>query len=182
MNSRQINSTAVPGPVARTLPKEVPGCEAVAGFFNLASSVTIPGKTAGEPKKEFDPAQGAPSPIIITDAQYFQIFRYKWLAGNPATSLNDPFRVVLSAAVLDRYVGEYKHAAVGTMVTVRRDGDKLLLKVHGAFPDESPFVARSETRFASAPTTTLEFQLDGQGKVTGVIWGQGQNSIPLELK
>ena len=47
MNGRQNNISAVFAPVARTLPKEVPGCEAVAGFFNFASSVIIPGKTAG---------------------------------------------------------------------------------------------------------------------------------------
>jgi len=87
--------------------------------------------------------------------------------------------VALSAAILDRYVGEYMHVAVGTMVTIRRDGDKLLVKVHSAYPNESPFVARSETRFASGPIHTLEFQLDGQGKVTGAIWGPGSNSVPL---
>jgi hypothetical protein len=48
---------------------------------------------------------------------------------------------------------------------------------------EIPFVARSETRFASATIFTLEFQLDGQGKVTGAIWESGPNrDIPLERK
>ena len=90
--------------------------------------------------------------------------------------------VALSAAILDRYVGEYKHEAVGTMVTVRREGDTLLVKVHSEFPEEFPFVARSETRFASGPILTFEFQLDGQGKVTGATWGPEPNSIPLERK
>jgi hypothetical protein len=68
--------------------------------------------------------------------------------------------VALSAATLDRYVGEYQHVAVGTMVTVRRDGERLLVKVQGSTMDETPFVARSETRFASATIFALEFQLD----------------------
>jgi aryl-alcohol dehydrogenase-like predicted oxidoreductase len=85
--------------------------------------------------------------------------------------------LALSSAILDRYVGEYKHVAVGTTVTVRRDGDKLLVKVNSTFPDESPFVARSETCFASGPILTLEFQLDGQGTVTGAVWGP--NTVPL---
>jgi aryl-alcohol dehydrogenase-like predicted oxidoreductase len=88
--------------------------------------------------------------------------------------------VALSAAILNRYVGEYKHVAVGTMVTIRRDGDRLLVKVHGSSPEEMPFVARSETRFASATIFTLEFQLDAQGKVTGAVWEQGSTRIPLE--
>jgi aryl-alcohol dehydrogenase-like predicted oxidoreductase len=86
--------------------------------------------------------------------------------------------VALTADILDRYVGEYQHAAVGTIVTVRREGDRLLVKVHGNAPEEFPFVARSETRFATIPYV-IDFQLDAQGKVTGAAWGAGPNSIPL---
>jgi aryl-alcohol dehydrogenase-like predicted oxidoreductase len=86
--------------------------------------------------------------------------------------------VALSAAVLDSFTGEYQHAAVGTIVTVRREGDRLIVKVHGNSPEEFPFVARSETRFASV-LHVIEFQVDAQGKVTGATWGQGANSIPL---
>ena len=90
--------------------------------------------------------------------------------------------VALSAAILDRYVGEYSHVAAGTMATIRRDGEKLLVHVQGSL-SEIPFVARSETRFASATVYTLEFQLDGQGMVTGAIWESGPNRrIPLERK
>ena len=96
--------------------------------------------------------------------------------------------VVLSAAILDRYVGEYQHVAAGTMVTIRRDGDKLLLNVQGSGRPEMSFVARSETRFASAPVFSIEFHLDGQGKVTGATWettapqGLPPERIPLERK
>jgi putative ABC transport system permease protein len=78
----------------------------VSGFVNVDSKVIIPGKGASQEAKELEQhAEGTPSPIIITDPQYFQIFQYKWLAGNPATSLNDPFRVVLSAAEVQKYFG-----------------------------------------------------------------------------
>ena len=133
MNGRQNNLSPVPGPVAHTLPKEVPGFEAVAGFFNLSSSVIIPGKTTGEPKKEFDPLQGAPSPIIIADPQYFRIFEYKWLAGNPATSLNEPFRVVLSAAEVKHYFGNITpQEAMGRLVIY---SDSLQTYVSGVVED-----------------------------------------------
>ena len=86
--------------------------------------------------------------------------------------------IALSAAILDRYVGEYKHVVAGTMVTVRREGDKLLVKVQTRGAREEHFVARSETSFASTPVT-LEFQLDAQGKVTGANWIMGSMTIPL---
>ncbi len=95
--------------------------------------------------------------------------------------------VALSAAILDSYVGDYKHVAAGTMVTIRRDGDKLMLNVQDSGRPEMTFVARSETRFASA-IFALEFHLDGQGKVTGATWesagppGIAPQRIPLERK
>ena len=93
--------------------------------------------------------------------------------------------VALSAAVIDRYVGEYLHVAAGTMVTIRRDGDKLLFNVQDSGMPGMSFVARSETRFASS-IFTLAFQVDGQGKVTGAMWEtalpSGPERIPLQRK
>jgi hypothetical protein len=77
--------------------------------------------------------------------------------------------VVLSAAILDRYVGEYK-AASGITATIRRDGDKLVVKP-GRNP-EAPLAAQSETRFQDPRGPIFEFQLDAQGRVTGVILEQ----------
>ena len=89
--------------------------------------------------------------------------------------------IVLSAAILDRYVGEYK-AATGFVASIRRDGDKLVVKP-GSNP-EAPLAARSETRFQDPRGPILEFQLDAQGKVTGAILEQqgpqGAQRIPLQ--
>ena len=91
--------------------------------------------------------------------------------------------VVLSAAILDRYVGEYKSAS-GFTAIVRRDGDKLFVKP-GNNP-EAPLTARSETRFQDPRGPFFEFQLDAQGKVTGAVLEQqgpqGTQKIPLERK
>jgi aryl-alcohol dehydrogenase-like predicted oxidoreductase len=93
--------------------------------------------------------------------------------------------VVLSVGLLDRYAGEYRHVAAGTTVTIRRDGDKLLMVVQDSDRPGMSFVARSETRFASS-IFSLEFHLDGQGKVTGATWEtalpSGPERIPLERK
>jgi hypothetical protein len=98
---------------------------------------------------------------------------------NPA---NQPPPVALSLGLLDRYVGEYRHVAMGTIVTIRRDADRLFMKIQGPVP-EGPLVARSETRFGtSLPGSTIEFQLDGQGKVTGAIFENPVARIPLERK
>ena len=90
---------------------------------------------------------------------------------NPAPGAAQPQgpAVAVSAAVLDRYVGEYK-AASGFTATFRRDGDKLIVKP-GNNP-ESPLIARSETRFQDPRGPVFEFQVDAQGKVTGAFLEQ----------
>jgi aryl-alcohol dehydrogenase-like predicted oxidoreductase len=91
--------------------------------------------------------------------------------------------IALSAAILDRYVGEYR-AASGFTASFRRDGTTLFVKP-GTNP-EAPLNARSETRFQDPRGPIFEFQLDGQGKVTGAILEQqgpqGAQRIPLERK
>ena len=91
--------------------------------------------------------------------------------------------VVLSAAILDRYVGDYT-AASGFTATFRRDGTTLFVKP-GANP-EAALINRSETRFQDPRGPFFEFQLDAQGKVTGAVLEQqgpqGPQKIPLTRK
>ena len=80
----------------------------------------------------------------------------------------------MSAAVLDRYVGEYKTAS-GSILTFHRDGARLFVK---AGSREAPLVARSETRFSDPRGPVVEFELDGAGTVTGLIVEQGGQKTP----
>jgi aryl-alcohol dehydrogenase-like predicted oxidoreductase len=83
--------------------------------------------------------------------------------------------VWLSAAILDRYVGEYKAESGPAALTFRRDGAALYVS-----PGPSAaLVALSETRFSSEGSgPVFEFQLDAQSRVTGVILEQrGQKTL-----
>jgi aryl-alcohol dehydrogenase-like predicted oxidoreductase len=84
--------------------------------------------------------------------------------------------IALSAAILDRYVGEYK-TAPGFTVTFRRDGERLFVKP-GTNP-EAPLNARSETRLQDPRGPVFEFQVDAGGTVTGLILEQGGQRTPL---
>ncbi|HYW31504.1 MAG TPA: aldo/keto reductase [Gemmatimonas sp.] len=92
-----------------------------------------------------------------------------------------PAPIVLSAAALDQYVGEYLYAATGQNVTVRRDGDRLFMKIAGNAP-EGQLVPRSETRFQGPFGLVFEFKRDGGGKSLGATVEQGPFRIPLEKK
>ena len=85
--------------------------------------------------------------------------------------------IVLPAAILDRYVGEYKTAS-GFTLTFRRDGATLFVKP-GTNP-EAPLAARSETRFSDPRGPILEFQVDAKGTATGLILDQGGQRTPAE--
>ncbi len=64
---------------------EIPGIEAISGFYPYAVDVTVPGFTA---PRHFPFRQNNTQPnIIIADTAYFSIFPYKWLAGNPSIAL-----------------------------------------------------------------------------------------------
>jgi hypothetical protein len=92
--------------------------------------------------------------------------------------LKDP--VQLSAAVLDRYVGEYTTPG-GNLVTFRREGTTLFVKLPGA-ASEVPLSARSEIRFGDPQSRVFEFHVDGQGKVTGALMEQGPEPLRLVRK
>lgn len=87
--------------------------------------------------------------------------------------------VAVPAAILDRYVGEYT-AESGFVATFRREGTTLFVKP-GANAEEA-LLARTETRFQDPRGPIFEFQVDGQGKVTGAVLEQGAQKIPLQRK
>ncbi|HVW61588.1 MAG TPA: ABC transporter permease, partial [Puia sp.] len=91
-------------PMAMTVRSEITGLQAVTGFYSYPTNVSIPNN--GKVDLKFDrPKFGTPSPIVITDPQYFEIFQYQWLAGNPATSISRPFQVVLTESEAQKYFG-----------------------------------------------------------------------------
>jgi aryl-alcohol dehydrogenase-like predicted oxidoreductase len=92
----------------------------------------------------------------------------------PQSAHGPPGSLVLSAAVLDRYVGEYRTVS-GRAMTFRRYGTMLVAKVEPN-PD-TVIYGQTETRFQLG-TGFLEFQLDSTGKATRVVYLQGGQKIP----
>jgi aryl-alcohol dehydrogenase-like predicted oxidoreductase len=86
--------------------------------------------------------------------------------------------VVVTAAILDRYAGEYK--AAGGPILIRRVGSALHVKTGNL--EEVPLVARSETRFSDPWGAIIEFKLDAAGTVTGLVLAQGQLKITGEYR
>ena len=96
----------LPAPVPLALRKEVAGLETVAAFHNIESDVLIP--NGNEKPKRFESRRGTGgnADLIVVEPQYFDLFKYQWLAGNSETALNEPFKLVLSERKAHTYFGD----------------------------------------------------------------------------
>jgi len=163
------------GFVIRPLPlamrNELSGFETVTEFHNYYARVIIPRET-GEPLR-FDAAKRGDqvSPIIIAEPQYFDIFKYQWLAGNAATSLNEPFKVVLSEKEAYNYFGRMPLINIIGKQILYRDtyvNDSLRLTVSGIVRDRNKNTDLAFDDFISFSTIEHSFlksmiQLDHWG-------------------
>jgi hypothetical protein len=86
----------------------------------------------------------------------------------------------VSAAVLDRYVGEYT-SPDGSVFSFRREGATLFMKPPGTQP-EVVLAARGEIRFGTPQNRVIEFHVDAQGKVTGAFIEAGPQPLKLVKK
>lgn len=153
-------NSAVPGPMAATIRSEFTGVEKVAQFNNYYAKVTIPGDR-NEPKK-FDVANEGeePSEIIITDPEYFDIFKYQWLAGN-AASMKVPLHVVLTESKANKYFGSLPlNKIIGREIIYN---DSLRLSVSGIvkdYPENSAFTFKDFISSATIKYTFLKEQFN----------------------
>ena len=92
----------IPNAVPAAIRSEITGIETVAAFHNISSDVLIP--NGKEKPKRFEGSKH--DEIVVVEPQYFDLFTYQWLAGNPRTALNEPFRVVLSERKAHTYFGD----------------------------------------------------------------------------
>ncbi|MDO6431891.1 ABC transporter permease [Flavitalea sp. BT771] len=75
------SEASVPPTLPLAARKAIPGLEVIAAYHKLSAST------------------------VITEPGYFSIFAYDWLAGNPATALNTPFKVVISETSARKHFG-----------------------------------------------------------------------------
>jgi putative ABC transport system permease protein len=98
-------SPTVPMPTAGEAKRKFTGIETITCFHNYNATVTIP-FPAGE-SKHFPKVPDAENndDLIFAAPEYFKIFNYQWLVGNPVTALTEPYRVVLSTRQAFKYFG-----------------------------------------------------------------------------
>jgi putative ABC transport system permease protein len=85
----------VENPLPEAVAKEVGGLDLVVPFRTWQDNATIslPEPTGERPKVFKDQKD-----VVFADGAYFKLLPYEWLAGSKGTSLDQPYRVVLTAS------------------------------------------------------------------------------------
>ncbi|SKD08030.1 ABC-type antimicrobial peptide transport system, permease component [Chitinophaga ginsengisegetis] len=93
-NGDIIKNSGIAAPVAGMVANYIPAAETVAPFFenDITGRITVNGKDFKNGKD-----------IIYADKNYFSLIPHQWLAGSPETSLQQPFKVVLTSGKAAAY-------------------------------------------------------------------------------
>jgi putative ABC transport system permease protein len=126
----EINRNYTPGvptPAVDALRLEFPEAKVAALNTSYGSQFTIPGAggNAASDKKIIEPFG-----VFFMQPQFFELFQYKWLAGN-AGVLKQPDMVVIDQSTATKYFGNWQQA-IGK--TIKMD-NTLTLKVAGILAD-----------------------------------------------
>jgi putative ABC transport system permease protein len=139
----------IPPPALAACRQEIPGIEAIAGFYPYYSDVTIPAPAGAVTKGHTITSDQT----IITDTAYFSIFPYDWLAGNPTSALLNPFSVVLTTTQAAKYFGTHPPAAYLGRELIYNDS--LHVHVTGILSDWTRPTDFPYTDFLSATTIPI---------------------------
>ena len=112
------------GLLAPTLVKELPEVISATPFSPLPESETV---LLRYKNKEFEEM------ISFTDSHFFEIFSFPFMKGNPSAALNDPFSIVLTDTVAQKYFG--REEAIGKSVQMFFFGRKIPMKINGILQD-----------------------------------------------
>jgi putative ABC transport system permease protein len=140
-----VHAPAVPAPLAKAVHDELTGIELTIPLFKYqrdgTAKVTVPNTT-----RLFTKQPG----IMYINPDYFRLVPHQWLAGSPRTSLNEPFKVVLTESRARLYFpDEIPLNTVGKQLTYDKD---LTLTVSGIVKDQAEHTDLGAAEFISHAT------------------------------
>ena len=91
--------------------------------------------------------------LAFADEEFFKVFNYQWLAGNPIKALNEPNTVVLTESIAQKYFGNKD--AIGKVIKLNNNYN---LKVTGIIKDVPANTSTPFVMIASWATIKGEFK------------------------
>ena len=148
-NGTEGHSAAVPAPLGNAIDNEVTGVEQTVQVFKLQGDATA--KVAIAYKNASEPVVYKNQPaIVFTNQQYFYMLPYKWLAGAPKASMQNPFTVVLTESRAAQYFPSLPAAdIIGKQL---RYNDDITVTVSGIVKNLDEHTAFTSLEFISLST------------------------------
>jgi putative ABC transport system permease protein len=166
----KLHFSRLPFGVSQNGRAELSNVDAIAGIIPYKAKIGVP--AAGSVAKNFDRSDSRYITTVLTEPQYFDIFKYQWLAGNAATALNMPFKVVLAESKAHQYFGgESPDKMIGKHLIY---DDSLFVTVSGIVKDWDKNTDFGFTDFISFNTLQSSFLKNGFNTDS---WGQGDMSV-----
>lgn len=110
-SDRMEYSQGTPLPLSAALQEDFPGIEKVAPVLRSGSQVTIP-EADGRSKEKFDESGN----IFVVSPEFYQIFSFPWLEGDPATALKEPNTAAITQSLAKKYFGDWRKAVGKSML------------------------------------------------------------------
>jgi predicted permease len=123
-------AAGVPSPLLYTLRNDFPQLEQTTAIFEAENQQVVVLGDNGQITKKFAENKG----VFYAEPEFFSMFDFPWLAGDPATALKGPGSVVLTKEVADTYFGDWKQA-MGKSIRIN---DQLLVTVEGVLAPIPP--------------------------------------------
>jgi putative ABC transport system permease protein len=151
----KLHFAKVPFAVLNTCRASLSDLEEIAGIIPYNAKISIP--DGDRPAAKFESVIGGTNYIttVIAERQYFDIFKYDWLAGNTSTALEAPYTVVLTERKARQYFGSGPlDKMIGRQVIY---DDSLKVNVSGIIKDWDKNTDLAFTDFISDGTLQSSF-------------------------
>ncbi len=155
-NGTEGHSAAVPAPLSAAIQNEMTGIELTVPVMQFqGDATTMVSVTHGPGKPVLYKKQDN---IVFTNAQYFQLLPYEWIAGSAETSLRDPFAIVLTEKRAHLY---FPGLAAEDIIGKQAIYNGITVTVSGVVKDLKEHTIFTAEEFISFPTiakTSLQEQ------------------------
>lgn len=177
-------------PAGKQLRLDFPQLEKVASISSAGGDQL----TAMDDRSQSEQKKFKEDGLYFAEPEFFSLFNFPFLAGNPQTALNEPNTIILTQKTAEKYFGDW-HTAIGKLL--KYDNNKIC-KVTGILkniPDNTDFPVQAAISFKTLSNDTSHDWISTQGglntyvklpaglsadKFGSMLSGFGQKHIPAD--
>ncbi|MBN7817320.1 ABC transporter permease [Algoriphagus pacificus] len=140
-------NSGTPVPLGEVVDQEISGVDAKARFYTTYQAKVV----VQSPEKDF----GRTNNVILATPGFFEIFKREWIAGDPTTSLQEPYKVVLTESSARKYFPGLEMNEVLGKEILYTETDTMFTEVSGVVKDYTENTDFIFTDFISFSTISV---------------------------